>query len=78
MRDTADPNSVMNGVRAAWVRLNDAAYPGASNVLQPDEYVAQASWDTLVADPRFNITVVRNAALDEVRVTRAVILERVW
>ena len=66
LRDTADGNSVMNSVRAAWVKLNDAAYPGASNVLQPDETVAQASWDTLVADPRFNITVVRNTALDEV------------
>ncbi len=68
LRDTAQPSgAVMGGLRSvmhAWLHLNDVYYK-ASGVLQPDATVAQDNWNTLVADPRYNLTVVRNAALDE-------------
>ena len=70
LRDTASPAAIDGAselsVQAHWLRLINAHYgAGVSGVRQPDAAVAMAAWDALVADARYGLTVVRNAALDE-------------
>ena len=70
LRDTADPAAAVTGgprsVMARWLAASTARYPGApQTVRQPDAAIAMALWDELVADAHYNLTVVRNAALDE-------------
>ena len=70
LRDTASPAAIDGAsplsVQAHWLRLINAAYgANVSGVRQPDADVAMAAWDALVADPRYGLTVARNAALDE-------------
>ena len=70
LRDTASPAAIDGAsplsVQAHWLRLVNAAYGAkVSGVRQPDADVAMAAWDALVADPHYNLTVARNAALDE-------------
>lgn len=67
LRDTASPAAAVTGgprsVMARWLRAASAAYGGAA-VRQPDQAVAQALWDALVADPAYNLSVFRNVGLD--------------
>ena len=70
LRDTAEPAAAVTGgprsVMARWLAASTARYPGSpQTVRQPDAAIAMELWDELVADPRYNLTVVRNAALDE-------------
>jgi len=67
LRDTADPAAAVTGgprsVMAHWLAAASAAYGGA-HVRQPDEAVAMALWEALVAAPAYNLSVFRNVGLD--------------
>ena len=66
LRDTAAPatDGGANTVQHAWLQCLAGAY-SAAGVRQADYNVSQACWDALVAAPRYNLTVVRSAQLDE-------------
>lgn len=67
LRDINDASTVLfsNSVIHTWLHMNDAHYNTSSTVWQPDQYIGQANWDTLVADPRYNLTVWRSTGLAE-------------
>jgi hypothetical protein len=66
LRDTADARTDggEGTVMHHWLHCVDEAM-GSSGTRQPDYSVAQACWDSLVSDARYNLTVARSAPLDE-------------
>lgn len=74
LRDTAAPatDGGASTVQYAWLQCLAAAYSAtgvaaaaAAGVRQADYNISQKCWDMLVAAPRYNLTAVRSAQLDE-------------